>query len=248
MKVIRYIDSVAELNAILDELTRAINWIIVHCTAGPRDQKLENIFAYWESKGWSTGGYHFMILEDGTIAYVVPINKPSNGVKGYNAHSINICYLGGVATNSNDPAYAKGSPIDNRTLGQKRTMRMMLEAMSLKLPSAVIQGHRDFSPDKNRNGIVEPHEWMKSCPSFSVADQLSAWNFKSKLPRILLTTTGVNIRTGPGIKFSQAAPTLKRQTVVRYLGGSGEWSYVSVEGDKIKGYVKNDYLKESSAN
>ena len=33
-------------------------------------------------------------------------------------------------------------------------------------PKAIIQGHRDFSPDKNHNGIIEPSEFIKDCPSF----------------------------------------------------------------------------------
>ena len=33
-------------------------------------------------------------------------------------------------------------------------------------PYAKIQGHRDFSPDKNHNGTIEPWEWIKDCPSF----------------------------------------------------------------------------------
>ncbi|MBB4042257.1 hypothetical protein GGR06_000016 [Bacteroides reticulotermitis] len=29
-------------------------------------------------------------------------------------------------------------------------------------------GHRDLSPDLNRNGEVEPEEWIKACPCFDV--------------------------------------------------------------------------------
>jgi N-acetylmuramoyl-L-alanine amidase len=33
-------------------------------------------------------------------------------------------------------------------------------------------GHRDLSPDLNGNGRIEPHEWMKECPCYSVNDEL----------------------------------------------------------------------------
>ena len=33
-------------------------------------------------------------------------------------------------------------------------------------PGAKIIGHRDTSPDLNGNGIVEPCEFIKACPSF----------------------------------------------------------------------------------
>ncbi len=35
-----------------------------------------------------------------------------------------------------------------------------------RYPDAIIQGHRDFSPDLNHNGIIEPKEWIRACPSF----------------------------------------------------------------------------------
>jgi N-acetylmuramoyl-L-alanine amidase len=38
-------------------------------------------------------------------------------------------------------------------------------------PKAVILGHRDTSPDLNGNGIVEPCEWLKECPSFDAAKE-----------------------------------------------------------------------------
>ena len=30
-----------------------------------------------------------------------------------------------------------------------------------------VQGHRDYSPDKNGNGIIERFEWIKDCPCFN---------------------------------------------------------------------------------
>jgi len=45
--------------------------------------------------------------------------------------------------------------------------------MSLKqrFPDAVIVGHRDLSPDKDGDGIVERHEWLKLCPCFSAREE-----------------------------------------------------------------------------
>ena len=37
-----------------------------------------------------------------------------------------------------------------------------------------ILGHRDFSPDRNGNGHVEPFEWLKECPGFDVEAWLKA--------------------------------------------------------------------------
>jgi N-acetylmuramoyl-L-alanine amidase len=38
-------------------------------------------------------------------------------------------------------------------------------------PKARISGHRDFSPDLNHNGIVEPSEWIKQCPCFDAKEE-----------------------------------------------------------------------------
>ena len=45
--------------------------------------------------------------------------------------------------------------------------------MSLRAeyPTAIIQGHRDFSPDLNKNGKIEPNEWIKMCPSFDAKNE-----------------------------------------------------------------------------
>lgn len=156
---------------------RDIKYIFFHCTAGPQNQEIKNIQAYWRSLGWKTDGYHFIIKADGTIVNLVPVEKPSNGVAGYNTYAIHICYIGGVEVIKGKNAAGKpvnliGRPIDNRTEAQKESQLELLLKFHKMFPKAKILGHRDVSPDKNRDGVVSPNEWMKSCPSFSVAEWL----------------------------------------------------------------------------
>jgi N-acetylmuramoyl-L-alanine amidase len=33
-------------------------------------------------------------------------------------------------------------------------------------PKAQIKGHRDFSPDLNKDGKITSNEWIKQCPCF----------------------------------------------------------------------------------
>ena len=40
-----------------------------------------------------------------------------------------------------------------------------------KYPEAVIQGHRDFSPDLNKNGRIEKNERIKDCPCFDAKEE-----------------------------------------------------------------------------
>ena len=47
-----------------------------------------------------------------------------------------------------------------------------LVALSEKYPDATILGHRDLSPDKDGDGVIETSEWVKHCPSFDVKEWL----------------------------------------------------------------------------
>ena len=55
---------------------------------------------------------------------------------------------------------------DTRTEQQKASLLALLMDLRKLYPDAVILGHRDFSPDLNHDGIIEPKEWIKACPSF----------------------------------------------------------------------------------
>jgi N-acetyl-anhydromuramyl-L-alanine amidase AmpD len=86
-------------------------------------------------------------------------------VAGHNADSIGIAYVGGL---ENDPkkTYQQLKAKDTRTDAQKAALLSLLMDLRRFYPEAKIVGHRDFSPDKNHNGTIDPSEWIKSCPSF----------------------------------------------------------------------------------
>lgn len=149
---------------------RKIFYLVVHCTASPQTQKVKDILTYWKvALGWKSPGYHVLVEPDGAANELLPIDQISNGVKGFNANSIHISYIGGVDNH--------GKAIDNRTAAQKATILKYLRKWHAMFPEAIIQGHRDFSPDKNGNGRVDPWERIKECPSFSVKDWLKEINF-----------------------------------------------------------------------
>ena len=55
---------------------------------------------------------------------------------------------------------------DTRTPAQKDSLRWLLGELVDALPIKSIKGHRDYSPDLNGNGVIEPSEYIKSCPCF----------------------------------------------------------------------------------
>ena len=137
---------------------RQIKRIFVHCTAGPQNQKIEDILNYWKKvRGWKDPGYHYIIKADGEVVQLQPENKPSNGVQGYNSTSINVCYIGGVDK--------QGRPVDNRTDAQKASLATVLRDLHKRFPNAEIMGHRDiWGSDKSK--------WKKMCPCFDVKAEL----------------------------------------------------------------------------
>lgn len=151
-------------------MNRKILYLVLHCTASPQTQKVKDILAYWKNAlGWKSPGYHVIVQPDGVAVELQPIELPTNGVKGFNSNSIHISYIGGVDSN--------GKALDNRTPQQKETITRYLKKWHAMFPSAKILGHRDFSPDKNGNGRVDPWERIKECPSHEVSDWLKEINF-----------------------------------------------------------------------
>lgn len=142
---------------------RNIKYIAVHCTASHQSMTIEGLKQEFKRKGWVNPGYHYVVSPDGKITQLLDEDKVSNGVKGFNSVSINVAYIGGIDTN--------GKPIDNRTDAQKASLRSLLKMLHKKYPTAVIQGHRDFSPDLNKDGKITSNEWMKACPCFNAKEE-----------------------------------------------------------------------------
>lgn len=133
---------------------RIIKYIAVHCTAGSQKATVNDLLAEFKRKGWKDPGYHYVVTADGNIHKLLDTDKVSNGVKGFNSVTVNIAYTGGM------------DGIDNRTDKQKKSLVTLLKLLRKRYPDAVIQGHRDFSPDLNGNGKIEKNEYIKMCPSF----------------------------------------------------------------------------------
>lgn len=127
---------------------RAIKYLVVHCTATSQKAAVKSIQRYWrQNLGWKNPGYHVIVKADGTAVELLPIEKVSNGVGGWNSSLINISYIGGVDAN--------GKAVDNRTTAQKETILAYLKKWKAMFPGAIIQGHRDFP------------NVAKACPSFN---------------------------------------------------------------------------------
>lgn len=146
-----------------------IDSIIIHCSAtkAGQDLKVKDIDRMHRARGFNQVGYHYVIDLDGTIEEGRPLEMEgahcnTKGFSGisYNKHSVGICYIGGLDAN--------GKPADTRTQAQKVALRNLVTKLCKEYQIVEILGHRDTSSDLNDNGIVEPCEWIKSCPCFNV--------------------------------------------------------------------------------
>jgi N-acetylmuramoyl-L-alanine amidase len=139
-----------------------IKRIVIHCTATREGQDINaaTIRKWHKDKGWQDIGYHYVYRLDGTEEKGRADNVVGSGVAGFNTGSIHMVYVGGLD--------AQGRPKDTRTPAQKRAMRNRLLKLNAEHKDAKKMGHRDLSPDKDGDGVVERHEWLKDCPCFDV--------------------------------------------------------------------------------
>lgn len=137
---------------------RQIKYIVLHCTAGHPFETIPQLIAGFKARGWKNNGYHIVVDGEGKRHDITPLAVVANGVAGHNANSIHVSYMGGI-----DPL---GRPCDTRTQAQKMQLHSIVKELKQKFPAAEILGHRDFSPDLDKDGIIESFEWIKVCPCF----------------------------------------------------------------------------------
>ena len=140
---------------------RYVDTIVIHCSATRENQDytFENCIRDHKVRGFRKCGYHYYIRKDGTVHIGRTLDEVgAHAGKGHNQNSIGICYEGGLDSNSN--------PKDTRTEAQKDAILTCIKESMAYGKIIRIVGHRDLSPDLNKNGIVEPFEWIKSCPCF----------------------------------------------------------------------------------
>ena len=131
---------------------RKITDIIVHCSATPEGKSftVADIDRWHRQRDFAQIGYHSVIYLDGPVHKGRPIELVGAHCQGHNAHSIGICYIGGLATDNKTPK-------DTRTPEQKQAMLNLLKELRAKFPTATIRGHRDFA--------------AKACPSFNATTE-----------------------------------------------------------------------------
>ena len=131
---------------------RSITEIIVHCTATKEGQDVttSQIDAWHRQRGFRCIGYHWVIYRDGSVHAGRNVDEVGAHCTNHNAHSIGVCYVGGLASDAKTPK-------DTRTLAQKAALLDLIRRLKRIYPKAVVHGHRDWA--------------NKACPSFDATKE-----------------------------------------------------------------------------
>lgn len=135
----------------LKKSKRSINMIIVHCTATieGKEYSVAEVRKWHLKRGFSDIGYHYLVGLDGRVHEGRNVNISGAHTAGYNAHSIGVCYVGGLDKD--------GKAKDTRTPAQKAALKRLLTDLKKMYPHASIHGHREFA--------------NKACPCFDAKNE-----------------------------------------------------------------------------
>lgn len=85
----------------------------------------------WKGLGWKTGGYHELILRDGTVQLCYNAEVITNGIKNHNSTTYHICVVGNGSF----------TPEQEETFDER--CRFALERFNLSVNDVL--GHKEFS-------------------------------------------------------------------------------------------------------
>ncbi len=133
---------------------RRIETVVIHCSASGdgRAKTREEIEREHQTRGFRTIGYHYLVEPDGRVIVGRPEEHVGAHVEGHNTNTIGVCMIG---TKKFTPA-------------AWQSLKTLCEGFKLRMPKIGFCGHRDYSPDLDHDGKIEPNEWIKLCPNFDV--------------------------------------------------------------------------------
>ncbi len=172
---------------------RAINLIVIHCSATPSGKTLRNavensaqVMDRWHKergfarspaavRGFSPAlphiGYHYVIDTTGEVIPGRSLSEAGAHAKDYNAHSVGICLVGGIEKT--------GRYMPKQWVALQELVGSLCVDQSVPLQFASgrkrsgVCGHRDLSADLNQDDAITEGEWVKTCPGFSVQSWLT---------------------------------------------------------------------------
>ena len=116
---------------------RRIELIVIHCSATRCNQEFSvTALISCHAKRFGFTGYHYYVTRSGQTYQTRHEQLVGAHAKGYNQHSLGVCYEGGLDE--------QGHPADTRTPHQKQALLKLLQRLKRNHPAAQILGHRDL--------------------------------------------------------------------------------------------------------
>lgn len=196
-----------------------VNNLVLHTTAG--FSGVTRIEDFWRvNLKWGSKGYGVIVEVDGTIwylndntakyGYTKTYNNGkcfefiTNGVAGNNSNSVHIAYIGGIEVVGKD---SKGQKIfkgkDTRTPQQKASIEVVIAqflawciANGKDVCKGIgVVGHRDYSLDKDKNGVIASWERIKECPCFDAIKEYEKYASEDRRGLLPTVKTPTKITT-----------------------------------------------------
>ena len=149
--------------------------VVIHCSATRPSQDIgvAEIRRWHLARGWSDVGYHAVIRKDGRLEPGRSWWLNGAHVKGHNKGTIAVCMVGGLdrSGEAREWLFPVGQSDADRVFNwvQFEALAALCGLMQRSNRNTTFLGHRDYSPDLNKDGRITPDEWLKNCPCFDVA-------------------------------------------------------------------------------
>lgn len=181
--------------------------IVVHVTATPpdRDIGVVEVRKMHLARGFSDIGYGGLLRRSGAREIGRGLDQIGAHVAGFNSISLGIAMVGGI-----DSA---GRARDNASPEQWTGLEAWLRELVVQFPGAKICGHRDLSPDRNGNGIIEAGEHIKECPCFDAIP----WAASKGLPAVDIRGNWGDVLSVPAANDAVATKVMGPDARLVYL-------------------------------
>jgi len=112
-----------------------IKFLVIHHSATQGGDAFSFARYHVNNRDWPGIGYHYVILENGTIQWTNDLTVTSYHVKGHNTQSVGICLVGDFTT-------------EILMLEQKQAVKELIKSLSTKLGLGVeaVVGHNELNP------------------------------------------------------------------------------------------------------
>jgi N-acetylmuramoyl-L-alanine amidase len=237
-------------------------FVVLHYTAG--SSLASSVHSLCTRKPRGNASAHLVLGRDGSIVQLAAFNTVTwhagvsqwNGLSGLNQHAIGIEMdnAGGLHREGERFVSWFGKAFSDKEVvlaahrfgGGVQPWHAYTQAQierSLELCDLLVNhygledvlGHEDIARGRKQDpGPAFPLASVRSRALGRDADAL---------PRRLVNTASLNIRSGPGAQFDKVAPALKRGTELLILEQQDRWSHTAVVGaTDLEGWVCNDFL------